>query len=163
MDIPRAPKKTPPSGWTNGSLQPSKPDLAAASSMDTSLRGTETILIVEDDPMLLDVLSGILRQLGYNVIPAGSATEAQRLAKSHGRIGLLITDFSIPESNGLELALWFRAAYPEMKVLIASGSLWELKYHADDIHQFAFLAKPFTPYELARVVRLMLEPRPKLP
>ena len=107
--------------------------------------------------MMRGVIARVLRQLGYRVVEASGAHEAQRLAASRGEVRLLLLNHFAPERSDLELALWFRAMYPEMKILVACVSLWDLDYRIGEDRQINFLAKPFTARELARMVRRVLE------
>ncbi len=120
-------------------------------------RGTETVLVVDDPLAPRGALANVLRQLGYQVLEAPDAVEARRLVETQGRIHLLLLDLSTPEPSDLQLALWFRAIYPETKVLVTSGSLWELNFQLGVSQQVALLAKPFTTLELAQMVRRVLE------
>ena len=129
----------------------------AAPPERVSLAGMETVLLVDGAPMMRGVMARVLRQLGYRVVEASGAHEAQRLATSRREIHLLLLNHSAPERTDLELALWFRAMYPEMKILVACVSLWDLNYHIGEERQINFLAKPFTAHELARMVRRVLE------
>lgn len=70
---------------------------------------------------------------------------------------MLITDFSMPETNGLKLAHSFQARFPRTKVLIATGSLWESANRVHEQEHFAVLAKPFDSVQLSRMVRLILD------
>src|SRR6266403_1281467 len=79
--------------------------------------GIKTILMVGDTPVLRGVLAGVLRQLGYRVLQAHSAIEAQRLARDNPEIALLLLDLAAPGSGDVQLALWFSAAYPELPVV----------------------------------------------
>lgn len=123
-------------------------------------RGTETILLVEDELGLRMMLRRVLRQLGYTVLDAPSAAVALGLATSHaGTIHLLVTDVVMPEMSGTQLACHLNASRPEMKVLYMSG------YPDDTIPQEGVvgpptvsLRKPFAPEQLARTVREILEP-----
>jgi len=107
--------------------------------------------------MMRRILARVLRQLDYHVVEASGARDAQRLATSCGEIHLLLLDHSTPDRTDMELALWFRATYPKMKILVTCLSLWDLNYHIGETQQINFLAKPFTADELARIVRRMLE------
>jgi len=120
-------------------------------------RGTETVLVVDDPLAPRGALANLLRQLGYQVLEAPDAVEARRLVETHRRIHLLLLNLSTPEPSDLQLALWFRAIYPETKVLVTSGSLWELNFQLGVSQQVALLAKPFTTLELAQMVRRVLE------
>jgi len=119
--------------------------------------GDETVLLVNSGSMMRGVLARLLRQLGYRVMEASGAMDAQQLAASSGEVHLLLVDHSTTEQTDLELALWFRAKYPEMKILVACVSLWDLNYHISEAQQICFLAKPFTAHELAKMIRRVLE------
>jgi CheY-like chemotaxis protein len=124
---------------------------------EVSLRGSETVLIVDDEPLVREVMTDILRSFGYRVLVAAGALEAQRLIGAGEKINLLLTDFSMPETNGLELAHWFQRKNPGTKVLITTGSLWELENQIGEQEPVAILPKPFDYVELGRMVRLALE------
>lgn len=119
--------------------------------------------MVDDDPMVRDVETQFLRLEGYTVLPAEGAAEALRLARETAAIHLLITDFSMPEVDGLELTRRFRAVHPETPVLMVSGSLPLIQHRADDLDRFDFLAKPFQFSELLHKVRTLLDAAAPLP
>jgi DNA-binding NtrC family response regulator len=130
---------------------------ARANSLGTV--GRETILLVEDEPMLLTLTKRALQELGYRVIPAASPDAALRIAKSRDTpIHLLLTDIVMPGMNGRELAKLVRAELPRTAQLFMSG------YSAGTLHGVEasdddpdFLAKPFTITSLATKVRRALE------
>jgi PAS domain S-box-containing protein len=129
-----------------------------------SLRGHETILVVEDDEVVRKLACDILQMNGYTVLDAADATDALVKYKQHeGVIDLMITDVVMPHFSGRELVGHLMPLQPEMKILYMSG-------YADDaiVHHgvldagTAFLQKPFTPDALARKVREVLDaPQPK--
>jgi len=123
----------------------------------------KTLLVVDDEPMLRDVETQILRVQGYTVLEAGNAAKALRLAREAAAIHLLITDFSMPEVDGLELTRRFRAVHPKTPVLMVSGSLPPIRHRADDLGRFEFLAKPFQFDELLHKVRTLLDATAPLP
>jgi two-component system, cell cycle sensor histidine kinase and response regulator CckA len=124
----------------------------------------ETLLLVDDDPMVRDLETQILSLQGYTVLEAGDAVEALRVARETAAIHLLITDFSMPEVDGLELTRRFRAVHPKTPVLIVSGSLPLLHARSDlDLERFDFLAKPFQFDELLHKVRTLLDAAVPLP
>jgi CheY-like chemotaxis protein len=123
----------------------------------------KTLLVVDDDPMVRDLHSQVLRLQGYTVLEAESAAEALRLAGETVAIHLLITDFSMPEVDGLELTRRFRAVHPKTPVLMVSGSLPLIHNGADDLDRLEFLAKPFQFNELLRKVRTLLDAAAPLP
>jgi CheY-like chemotaxis protein len=120
-----------------------------------TLRGHETILLVEDEEQVRVVAHGILKRNGYHVIVAQNAGEALLLCEKHpGIIHMLLTDVVMPQMSGAELARRIAKIRPEMKVLCMSG------YTDDSIVRHgvlesgvAFLQKPFTSESLMRRVR----------
>lgn len=85
-------------------------------------RGTETILLVEDEEPLRKVVIELLTQIGYNVLSASNAKEAMHVAATcPGKIHLLVTDVLMPEIDGPELAKTLCAARPDLKVIYISG------------------------------------------
>jgi len=123
--------------------------------------GTETILLVEDEPLVLDLAACTLHELGYNVIPCASADEAlRRLPDYPNRIDLLLTDVVMPRMNGKELAARAASLQPGISVLFSSG------YGEDIIAKqgvldagLYFIGKPYRPAELAAKVRGILDAR----
>ena len=119
--------------------------------------GTETILLVEDESGVREVLRTFLEGAGYVVHEAGSGAEAERLCRELGHIDLLLSDVVIPDVNGPELALRLRAMVPGLKTLLISG------YPADALSQAGieadarYLPKPFSRAVLLRQVRDALQ------
>jgi PAS domain S-box-containing protein len=121
--------------------------------------GTETVLLVEDDPGVRGMTREVLESYGYRVLEARSGAEALRVSRGHaGPVALLLTDVVMPQMSGRALADHLAPERPEMKVLFASG------YTDDAIVQHGvlnpgteFLQKPFTPDALARRVRTLLD------
>lgn len=127
--------------------------------------GTETILLVEDEPLVLDLAQRTLQQLGYNVLPCAGPDDALRtFAEYQSRIALLVTDLVMPRMNGKELAGRITALSPSVTVLFSSGQgeslLGELGVLDDGVH---FIAKPYRPGELALKVRGLLDRRDAAP
>jgi len=116
----------------------------------------ETVLVVDDDEVVRMLEVRMLSQLGYNVLEAEGPLEAMRLAAATPTIHLLLTDFSMPEADGLELTEQFRAMHPQRPVLMVSGSLEAINGRADYLDRFAVLAKPFTSEELVDRVSALL-------
>jgi CheY-like chemotaxis protein len=124
--------------------------------------GSETVLLVEDEPEVRGLARDILHQQGYTVLEAADGDEALRIGREHGGpIHLLVTDVVMPLMGGRELADRLRAGRAETKVLYVSG-------YTDDaiLHQgvsetaMAFLPKPFTASALAHKVRAVLDAAP---
>jgi PAS domain S-box-containing protein len=123
-------------------------------------RGTETILVLEDDISVRHISVRVLRNLGYQVIEAANGDDAQRLiSESAGRkVHLLLTDMVMPQMSGRRFADWLRSASPHIKVVFVSGYLEESLHPGDrrDPGMF-FLPKPFDPEQLAAKVREALD------
>jgi DNA-binding response OmpR family regulator len=124
---------------------------------------TRTLLVVDDDPLLRDVETQLLRLQGYTVLEAANAAKALRLARGAAAIHLLITDFSMPKVNGLELTHRFRAVHPRTPVLMVSGSLPPLHHKADGLDRFEILEKPFEFKDMLHKVRKLLDIAAPLP
>ena len=120
------------------------------------LGGTETILVVEDEPLVMSVACQSLRMSGYTVLKARSSRIALEVASRHeGQIDLLLTDVIMPHGSGPELAAQLRESRPGIAVLFMSGYTSEridIDADSDD-----FLAKPFTPDGLDAKVRKVLD------
>ena len=123
----------------------------------------KTLLVVDDDLMVRDMEAQVLRLQGYTVLEAQGAAEALRLAREAAAIHLLITDFSMPEVDGIELTRQFRLVHPKTPVLMVSGSFPSIQDRADALGRFEFLAKPFQYDELLHKVRALLDTAAPLP
>jgi len=121
--------------------------------------GKETILLVEDEPAILDVASEILKRLGYTVLAANSPDEAMCKAREHvGDITLLLTDVVMPEMNGRDLAKKLHSLYPHLKRLFMSGYTSDIIAHHGVLDiGVSFIQKPFTVTALAAKVREVLD------
>jgi CheY-like chemotaxis protein len=121
-------------------------------------RGSETVLLVEDEGMVLTLAQAILERCGYHVIAAGNGQDALRFAQeSQEPIHLLLTDTIMPVMNGPELAKQVRSIRPETKVLFMSGYTDRvIAYTAALEPGTAFLQKPFTPQTLTQKVHEVL-------
>jgi two-component system cell cycle sensor histidine kinase/response regulator CckA len=123
----------------------------------------ETLLVVDDDPMIRELEAQILRLQGYTVLQAASAAEAMRLASQAAPIHLLVTDFLMPEVDGLELTRRFRAVRPKTPVLMVLGSLPMTIDKTQDLDAFECLPKPFAIRDLLDKVRILLDAASPLP
>jgi two-component system cell cycle sensor histidine kinase/response regulator CckA len=121
--------------------------------------GTETVLVVEDEPQLLELTRAVLVARGYTVVEARNAEEAELMAKRHGRkIQLLLTDVIMPGVSGRELAKRLVAANSGMRVLYMSGYTNNVIAQNGTLERgVAFLQKPFTPSALVEKVREVLD------
>jgi len=122
-------------------------------------RGSETILLVEDNEPLREVTREMLKGLGYAVLDSGRPSEAIRTAERHdGTIALLITDMVMPEVSGPVLAKTLAAERPEMKVLYISGYPADPSIEQGELEAgCSLLEKPFTRDGLAKRVRERLD------
>lgn len=133
--------------------------VSKSESVPHSARGTETVLLVEDEDAVRNIVKTALESQGYRLLVAASGEEAMNMAKAYKEpIGLLITDIVLPELNGKEIARRIHKKRPGMIVLFMSGytdvSLNQLDDPQTRIH---FIAKPFTPATLNRKVRELLD------
>ena len=116
-------------------------------------RGTETILLVEDEEGVRRVVETMLKRHGYSVLSSGSTAEALSVAQQHaGSIHLLITDLVLPGMSGRKMADHLTAQRPDMRVLYVSG----YGDPSGPVTDAAFLQKPFSNEELALKVREVL-------
>jgi PAS domain S-box-containing protein len=121
--------------------------------------GSETVLVVEDDPAVKAIIRQALERLGYRVLVSSDAAEALAAAETLiERLPLLVSDIRLPGRGGPELAAQLRVKHPGLRVLYVSG------YAGDEMIQRgllgtdeAFLAKPFSADDLARRVRSLLD------
>jgi PAS domain S-box-containing protein len=134
--------------------QPTKHPVAA-------IRGTETLLLAEDEEAVRELVAGFLRQNGYTVLEAKNGVEALLLAEQpDSKIHLLLTDLMMPKMGGWELAERLLAQRPELKVLYVSGySEYADNQRASKDWRGAFVQKPFSMDMLGRKVREVLEKR----
>jgi PAS domain S-box-containing protein len=122
------------------------------------VRGTETVLLVEDEEAVRTIARIALTMHGFTVLDAGHGADAIRLAADHpGPIHLLLTDVVMPEIGGRQLVEAVRAHRPGVRVLYTSGYTDDAVVHHGVGSSDAFLQKPFTPLELARKVRFVLD------
>jgi CheY-like chemotaxis protein len=121
--------------------------------------GMETVLVVEDEADVRNLLRRVLQARGYTILEARDGLEAIEVALQYsGRIDLLITDLVMPRMSGRELAASLAQARPEMRILLMSGYSDEVMMRQGMLQAtFAFVQKPFSPINLARKVREVLD------
>jgi two-component system cell cycle sensor histidine kinase/response regulator CckA len=123
-------------------------------------RGTETLLVVEDDPSVRHLARGVLEAQGYEVLSASNGQDALRVAYTHKKspLCLVITDVVMPLMGGKAMAEWLKTTYPNLKILFTSGYTDDaIAHHGVLDAGVDFLAKPYTPATLACKVREMLD------
>lgn len=126
---------------------------------DASPRGTETVLLVEDEVSILSMIANILEKQGYTVMSTESSVEAVELAASfNGRIDLLLTDVIMPKLNGKDLSAIIRKDRPDLRVIFMSGYTADV-IHKSDIERIdgRFIQKPFSNEDLLKTIREILE------
>jgi CheY-like chemotaxis protein len=133
---------------------------AAERAVGQVVMGSETVLLVEDEPSVRSIARRILQRNGYTVLEAHDGRHALRVAEQYKQpIHLLLTDMIMPELTGRDVWTWLAPKRSELRVLYMSG------YTNDDIVRrglldadAAFVQKPFTAADLARAVRSTLDP-----
>ncbi len=137
-----------------GAFQPSEPE-SGADGQDA--RGTETILLVEDESVILNMIARLLERQGYRVLPAVTPTEAERIVREYSEtIDLLISDVVMPGMNGRDLAQRLVKIRPALKRLFMSGYNTEIIAKRDGYGDVEFIQKPFSSRELEIAVRRVL-------
>lgn len=123
-------------------------------------RGAGTVLVVEDEGVVLSMARRTLERQGYEVLPAMSGREALALALKHpGEIDVLFCDMVMPDLTGEEVAERVRGVRPEIQILMTSGYGEQQVIEESGLEDVAFLPKPYTPRELtARIRQLLTQP-----
>lgn len=152
LEIPDIPLTTNPHASSDDSRpRPPQAELKA-------LAVKKTVAVVDDDPMMLDVLARILQRENYELLMASGGPEIMaKLAGHDGPVDLLVTDYAMPAMQGRELADKVRERFPAVKVLYQTGfsdMLFEDRVELED--GAAFLEKPFTARGLREAARLVL-------
>jgi two-component system cell cycle sensor histidine kinase/response regulator CckA len=128
-------------------------------AIDLPLQGSETILVVEDEDMLRNLLVDSLRIYGYKVLEASHEEEALLICERHkGPIHMMLTDVVMPQMSGRELAERLTPLSPDMEVLFMSGYTGDAILHHGILESSThFIQKPFSQADLARKIREVLE------
>ena len=129
------------------------------SDLTTDLRKTkETVLLIDDDEIVVDVSEMILKNSGYDVVSAKSGKEAIEVYKeNHSRIDMVILDMILPDMGGGDTYDRLKKINPGIKVLLASG--YDIDYQGRDIMERGcdgFIQKPFNMNELLEKIRGIL-------
>jgi DNA-binding response OmpR family regulator len=116
-------------------------------------KARKTLLLVDDEPMVRQVLGGVVILHGYNLLEAEDYYTALQVTETYdGGIDLLVTDIALPGLNGCELAAKLLQGHPALRVLFISGYTGSeiCQYYGVQLDDLHFLAKPFMPGELLR-------------
>ncbi|HEY6854427.1 MAG TPA: ATP-binding protein, partial [Gemmatimonadales bacterium] len=121
--------------------------------------GSETVMVVEDEPTVRSVTVRMLKSAGYRVLSAGDGPEALDTARRHdGEIHALVTDVMMPRMNGTQLAQLLRDERPALRTLFVSGFTEEAGVRPEQLGKgMAYLAKPFTAEALTERLRQVLD------
>lgn len=155
----------PGQGTTFKIYFPATAEAAASSQISQrpqlTITGTETILLVEDEPNLRNLIQHVLQKQGYEVLVAGTGQEGVAMTRQYqGQIDLLLTDVVMPQMGGQQLADQLRPRFPDMGIIFMSGYTNNALTHTGSVELgSAFLQKPFTPDVLLRKVREALDTR----
>jgi two-component system, cell cycle sensor histidine kinase and response regulator CckA len=124
-------------------------------------RGSETILLVEDEDEVRAVARRVLVEAGYTVLEAANAAEAiEVFDRAPGSIAMLVSDVVMPGLNGHELSQMLRLRSPRLRTLFVSGYSFDARGDGSAFDDDSFLPKPYDPSELARRVRSILDASP---
>ena len=124
----------------------------------SAARGRETVLLVEDEPLVGRLAERVLTEAGYTVVYASNGLEArERFGEQRGAIDLLVTDVVMPRMGGLQLAGLLRAEQPGLRVLFLSGYNDGAVLNGRAGSGTGFLGKPFTAEALSSEVRRLLD------
>jgi CheY-like chemotaxis protein len=134
-------------------------DLLDSDDVRRRNRGQETVLVVEDEQGVRELIARMLERQGYKVLTAGNAREAIEVSASHSeRIAMLLTDVVMPQMSGHQLAEELERSRPDMKVLYLSGYTENTVVHHGVLDAgVEFLAKPFSQETLAQKIREILD------
>jgi two-component system, cell cycle sensor histidine kinase and response regulator CckA len=135
------------------------PETLASVESPRAARGTETLMVVEDEDSVRELVATMLRQAGYTVLGATGAEQAVEIWASHkSPIAMLITDVVMPYVSGRQLAGQLLESHPDLKILFLSGYTENSVVHNGVLDAGVnFLAKPFSQEQLARKVREVLD------
>ena len=133
-------------------------------SLKLARGGRETILLVEDEPLLRELVAKVLKEYDYRVLEAGTGVEALKVWEANqGKVDLLLTDMVMPGGiGGAELAQQLRKRKADLRVIYSSGYSPEVGGRSLSENDPTFLAKPYRPPQLAQRVRKSLD-NPPLP
>jgi two-component system cell cycle sensor histidine kinase/response regulator CckA len=121
-------------------------------------KGRKTVLVVDDEPSLLEFIKNVLSPKKYRLLFAETGEEAQELLNDEANIDLMITDIMLPELKGHELAKYARKKRPQLKIMYMSGIMCPSIPGEDSSNlDKYFLMKPFTPSRLKKIIREHLQ------
>jgi CheY-like chemotaxis protein len=119
----------------------------------------KTILVAEDDPAVLSIVTLIIQKAGYTCIQALNGIDASEIFEKLDSVDALVSDIRMPGMNGFELALFVRNRKPSLPILLMSGYAGTAKKESLDLFaqpNIHFLSKPFTPAQITMYLQRML-------
>ena len=126
-----------------------------------SLKGTETVLLVDDEAALRSVTARFLNMNGYKVLEAGNGEAAMSVFESADAVDVLVTDLTMADMDGVELARRVRVRRPSVQVIYMSGhDVDEMRRRAGSEPEDRFLTKPCRPVDVVRRIRRVIEAGP---
>ena len=137
------------------------PTESAPETAPTARGGHESILLVEDEPILREWVKEILQGGGYRVVDAPNGVEALKVwDEQAGKVDLLLTDMVMPEGmSGRDLARQLRSRQPQLRVIYTSGYSEEIMGSETELRDAPFLPKPYAAPQLTKIVRDCLDAR----
>jgi PAS domain S-box-containing protein len=133
-------------------------DEPAAVPITANIRHGETVLIVEDQPEVREIVEELLADLGYRVLTASDSAAARNILRGDGPIALMLTDMVMPGgTNGRDLIEEARRLRQDMKFILMSGYARDFQGDVGTSQKFAFIEKPFKPAELAALIDQVLD------
>jgi signal transduction histidine kinase len=135
------------------------PAVRKAADTPAETRGTEMLLVVDDEPDVLSFVRAMLEAHGYRVLTAANSEEALALFHEHrDEIKLLFSDLGLPTLNGFDLSELLQRLKPGLKVLLASGYAdGQFKTRLNEPTEIGFIAKPYSPETVLRAIRATLD------
>ncbi len=116
--------------------------------------GKTTILVVDDEPLILEIVAVVLRKAGFDVLCAESAASAIALCQSQEVISIALLDSILPDQNGADLICCLRELHPKLRIVMMSGyTEAEIRDRGNPLESFSFVQKPFTPHSLIRAIQ----------
>ena len=139
---------------------PDSADVSATPAVPAQIPSRGKVMVVDDDEVVLEINSRLVEMLGYNVLQAHDGEEGIEVFRQHqAEILFVLSDFAMPQKNGLEMAALLREMAPETPVILVSGYSEDLVLgNVDTEYPKYFLGKPFTLQELREVVAVALFP-----
>lgn len=130
------------------------PSLNSAHLDTSAADAAEKVLLVDDQPEVLDMAAHLFRSLGYDVLCANNGSEALEKLGAHQDVAILFSDIVMPGMNGVELAKAARNQLPNLKVILASGYVASsLREHHDELQDFDFMQKPYRLSDLIKKLK----------